>query len=678
MKLKKLELKNFRQFYGEQTVEFSTSKTKNVTLIHAENGVGKTAFLNAILWCLFETFTENFKDQHKLLNDSAKDEGLTTYFVAIDFIDEDERHYYAKRIYSGSTSKFMVYEIKNGQHTSEISNPNSFINSIIPKDMARYFFFQGEGLNSTSGKQGNSIVREAIRKILGFTVAEEALKDLKKIKQEFRNKANSADKTGDIRRLQTQIQAIEEEVSSSNSSLEKSQQAVEEFEEKVKKIDSILMSSNSETVKSLHRERTTLENNLVTEKQRLKDELTDRRKLIAKHSTVSFSQRLSKEALDFIKEEEYKGSIPAPFNQQLVKDIIDQAKCICGREVHPNSSEFNTIQNLLKQASNPELEQRVMRARAQLINLSGSVNESAREFKLNIERVGSSERRVEEIKDKLQEVSTKISGTKDITAIKRFEEDRLRLKSYLDQSHSDIGKYKQLLESAKKRLYATKEELKRLDTASGDLAYYRKTIDYIENIENYISQKLYDSEKSVEQNIILLVNNYLKKFVTKDYKAKLNQSTYDIRLVDRVGNTVPESDGENLLLGLTFISALIELSKQRKNASGQIFTPGAIAPFVIDAPFGVLDNKYKGNISKAIPEAVDQVIFLLSSSHWEGSVEDNIRDKVGREFNMVAEVSSPAESKQDIKLKIRGEEFDRVRYSCAVDRTIIEEVTVND
>lgn len=45
MKLRKLELKNFRQFYGQQSVEFSTDREKNITLIHAENGTGKTAFL---------------------------------------------------------------------------------------------------------------------------------------------------------------------------------------------------------------------------------------------------------------------------------------------------------------------------------------------------------------------------------------------------------------------------------------------------------------------------------------------------------------------------------------------------------------------------------------------------------------------------------------------------------
>ncbi|MFP3398730.1 AAA family ATPase, partial [Brevibacterium sp. SIMBA_078] len=60
MKLINLKFKNFRQFYGEQEISFSTDPNKNVTLIHAENGVGKTAFLNAIKWCLYKDTTNNF------------------------------------------------------------------------------------------------------------------------------------------------------------------------------------------------------------------------------------------------------------------------------------------------------------------------------------------------------------------------------------------------------------------------------------------------------------------------------------------------------------------------------------------------------------------------------------------------------------------------------------------
>ena len=172
------------------------------------------------------------------------------------------------------------------------------------------------------------------------------------------------------------------------------------------------------------------------------------------------------------------------------------------------------------------------------------------------------------------------------------------------------------------------------------------------------------------------VNSFLSKFVRQDYKAIMNTNSYDIRLYDRNNVKVAESDGQGLLLSLTFISSLIELARERKNASGQILTPGAIAPFIIDAPFGVLDNKYKGNVAKAIPESVGQVVFFLSSSHWEGTVENNIRDKVGMEYNLVLEVESDRDNKAEDEIIIQGKSYPTVKYNCPIDRTVIEKVGV--
>ena len=75
MKIKSIELENFRSFYGTQKIELSTDTERNITLIHAENGSGKTAILNAILWCFHEKFTDNFNDPQSLINQSAINEG---------------------------------------------------------------------------------------------------------------------------------------------------------------------------------------------------------------------------------------------------------------------------------------------------------------------------------------------------------------------------------------------------------------------------------------------------------------------------------------------------------------------------------------------------------------------------------------------------------------------------
>jgi len=53
MILERLVLENFRQFRGRQELVFSDLKERNITIVHAENGFGKTTILKALLWVLY-------------------------------------------------------------------------------------------------------------------------------------------------------------------------------------------------------------------------------------------------------------------------------------------------------------------------------------------------------------------------------------------------------------------------------------------------------------------------------------------------------------------------------------------------------------------------------------------------------------------------------------------------
>jgi DNA sulfur modification protein DndD len=53
MILERLILENFRQFKGRQELVFSDLRERNVTIVHAENGFGKTTLLKALLWAFY-------------------------------------------------------------------------------------------------------------------------------------------------------------------------------------------------------------------------------------------------------------------------------------------------------------------------------------------------------------------------------------------------------------------------------------------------------------------------------------------------------------------------------------------------------------------------------------------------------------------------------------------------
>jgi DNA sulfur modification protein DndD len=673
MKFRKIELKNFRQFYGDQSITFSTSKTKNITLIHAENGTGKTAFLNAILWCLYEITTSNFKDPKTLLNKIAKKENVKSYSVAIEFEDDKGKVYLVQRAADATGQVFRVFEVINDSYT-EVDKPNSFINSVIPKDMAKYFFFQGEGIGKMSGSKGDSVVKTAVREVLGFTIAELALRDLQDIKRTYQKSFSNADKSGQLAKLQNDIVLLESSIQRNKEQLDKYTKSITLYNEKLEAIEDKLSNSDSAVIKQIHSQRKSTESQLIREKSLLASAQKEKKSLITEFATTVFGFELSGLALDFIDEAEFKGTVPAPYNEQLVTDILKASTCICGSDIKPGTEAFTRIQDMLKQAADPMLENRIRKARSQLTSIKKDSAKAKSRFSNNIKALADTEAAISKLKNDLDELNIKIKGAESLDDIQGLENERNRAKNNLIQDERASERANISIENDEKNLTLKKNELGRLDTFSAEMKKYQVLIDFSEKVENVLRSTLIESEKDVELRIIEKVNKYLQQFVRQDYSAKLNPATFDIRLVDKNDHIVPESDGQALLLSLTFISSLIELSRERKNAQGQILTPGAIAPFVVDAPFGDLDNKYKGHVAKAIPDSVEQVIFLLSSSHWEGAVEQNIRSKVGVEYNMVLEETSEAKVKEYDSINILNKEYETVRYSSAVDRTVLEKV----
>lgn len=51
MKLERIILENFRQYFGQQKLNFAKEREKNVTVIHGINGAGKTSLFLALNWC---------------------------------------------------------------------------------------------------------------------------------------------------------------------------------------------------------------------------------------------------------------------------------------------------------------------------------------------------------------------------------------------------------------------------------------------------------------------------------------------------------------------------------------------------------------------------------------------------------------------------------------------------
>lgn len=191
-----IRVENWRSFHGLNDFFVSTDPERNVTLIRAENGVGKTSLLAAINWCFFGILPaeSEFENPTKLVNEFAlENAGTQRATVSIDFRHEG-RTYRACRMYEQRTETAhglkLTELVDGGEVPSAKERPDRFINSVVPREMAPHFFFYGEATSRYTGTTGARKFGEAVKGILGSTVARMALDDLRKAWQDYNKQAS--------------------------------------------------------------------------------------------------------------------------------------------------------------------------------------------------------------------------------------------------------------------------------------------------------------------------------------------------------------------------------------------------------------------------------------------------------------------------------------------------------
>jgi DNA sulfur modification protein DndD len=84
-------------------------------------------------------------------------------------------------------------------------------------------------------------------------------------------------------------------------------------------------------------------------------------------------------------------------------------------------------------------------------------------------------------------------------------------------------------------------------------------------------------------------------------------------------------------------------------------------PIVMDSPFGSLDNNYRRQIAKTIPQLANQLIVLVTKTQWRGEVEEEMAKRIGREY-VLTYYSSKPDCEQDY-IELNGERYPLVRQS---------------
>lgn len=244
MKIKTIELNNYRLYKGVNRIVFLNGNNKNLYLISGENGFGKTTFLHSLLWCLYgrlmTEIDESFRKEmsnggynntvvnnlnqicRQKLHTEVTQSTLTHikkqgYSIDTEFVKEWSQYAVSleftdilipsipcqslkiTRSYDILMDKENVEILIDGaisELTSEIGH-EVFINDfILNKDIARFFFFDSEKivtLAETNTIDEKRKLCSAYNEVLGVKKYEDLKKNLENMRLRFRRKSDDVD-----------------------------------------------------------------------------------------------------------------------------------------------------------------------------------------------------------------------------------------------------------------------------------------------------------------------------------------------------------------------------------------------------------------------------------------------------------------------------------------------------
>jgi DNA sulfur modification protein DndD len=671
MRLIRLEILNFRAFYGLQSIDFSADIDRPVTVIHGENGAGKTNLLNAIYWCLTGDFTPRLSNPNMLLNKAARDEDINADGYVEVLFDHDGQEYRARRsvTYNLSNSRFDIFKIANGA-SSAIPNPQNFIQRVIPKGLSKWFFFDAEAIGELTLSGGEEF-RKSLRRTLGFELVDVLAQDLSMCLDKKQKALNQLVKSKDLDDIQKHIDNIQLVLPNQKQKLNEVQESL--------KVASANLESIDQKLRGLPKSRPLTERRARLEAQQ-KNKVIERYQLqqdIAKFNGESIPAVLIHDLAtafeDQLKVKENAGKLPAPYSDQLVKEILDEKKCVCGRPVELNTPEELNIKGLLKFASTGSLNAKIRNIQYLLMEIKG--------FKVNYkDKLISLRRKLEKVDSELAETDEQLKEIKsqlaeiDEEAVLNLENQRTNA---LQQDRALSGQEAVLVNQIRLNEQNLKDYRLRYENESkkiglGDMV--KKELDKIRAISAYMSKTLRTQELRALNILQIELNRVLSNYLTKHYQAKINPETYEVRMIDEKDREVGKSTGEEQVLKFAFISTVLALAGRKTQEKIDFMSEPTMAPLVLDAPFSALDPEYQSTVASNLALQTSQLVLLLSSAAWGPAVSSALNQHVGKRYVLVSKQKGPQGQKPINQMKLNSINVQLNEYSAERDESVIVEV----
>lgn len=647
MLLESIKLHNFRQFRDE-SIDFAQGENgKNVTIIIGENGTGKTTFAQAFFWCMYgET---EFSDK-TILNKVVAAEmrpgqeervkvTLTLRHGAVGYTLIREQVYrkdYNNNV-KGDNTIFDIAIKDAGGNTTYVKKTQceAEVKGILPKELSRYFFFDGERIEKmskdiSSGKKSTDFA-EAVKGLLGLNGFISAIAHFNprskngvigSYDSSFDAKSNKkiSEYTATIDRCNSEIERLEARLETLDSQIESAKQRKSEKTEEIKQYaEGEELQEQKEKLQKQIRNAETARANVY--------------KAICKdfNSSMStfFSMALMKRALSFLAQEDFTGKDIPFMHTKTIEYLIKQKVCICGTHLDEGSVPYNKVMELINYLPPQAISTTISDFKNEARRRAGNADDIVSQVQENLAVISSQDDDITEKMDDIQRIDKKLSGgdvrekVRAINAEIQMCDETIR-KSEEEKRKCDreIGGYT----TERDRADSERRNLTLLDERNRKIEIYKA---YAERIYSELLEVYSTSEAEIRRKLQDTINDIFKQIYEGGLYLTIDDKYHISVYANDYEGDVETSTAQSISVIFAFITGIIKMARENRNASDDAkLLSSEPYPLVMDAPLSAFDKRRIKTVCEALPKTAEQVIIFIKDTDGE-LAEDYMGDKIG-------------------------------------------------
>lgn len=630
MILKSLTLENFRQFRGEQVVDFAAGGAagQNITVVLGENGRGKTGLYRALMFCLYGESVlvqdeGTSRDELYLVNKSAvADLGpgeSVAARVRVEFSHQDQPYEISRWIRGVRQGDRQIEQIDRVELRTQdargnavlIDNPRDVleaVDKVLDRRVREYFLFDGERIEHLTRASASQRVevQKGIRCLLNIDDLEKAIRVTKRLRDALNGELQEVSQ-GDYARVNAALGEVEDQLAGNRDAQESLVEQIAAAEGQLTHLRS--QQEAHEHIGAMARERNGLEALRTQLRTEARDMLQAMREQVGP-SAVLLAGSLVSSTFDEVDSRRRAGEIPSALRKDLIEKIIEDRVCICHREVVPGTDAFDAIIEWKNRTVDEAVENSAMELWRFLSGLTDRFD-SVRAFLETIVQ------KYAEIKNEIESLSGRIESL-DEEIGDRERADGTDLQRLIDDTIRDLGRYegdltsaqtaKEQLEVRKRELQAERDEIERQQTVRTELdkrvRLAVQTHEALVQVRDEFTQEMKDRlSAAASEHFGLLLDDDGRRML----RQIVVQDDYSLQVLDPWGRPFLAniSAGQRQIVSISFILALAEAA-----ASSDVFE----MPLFTDTPFGRLSWQHRENLIKEIPDEAAQWILLATDT----------------------------------------------------------------